>query len=72
LRPKGAEEEAHFYSLVTRDTREMEFAHHRQLFLTEQGYSYEILDESAFEEDGGPACSPSRLADEPGVEARPA
>jgi DNA excision repair protein ERCC-3 len=31
---------------VTRDTREMDFAHHRQLFLTEQGYSYEILDES--------------------------
>ncbi len=25
----------------------MDFAHHRQLFLTEQGYSYEILDESA-------------------------
>ena len=24
----------------------MDFAHHRQLFLTEQGYSYEILDES--------------------------
>ena len=23
----------------------MDFAHHRQLFLTEQGYSYEILDE---------------------------
>ena len=24
----------------------MDFAHHRQMFLTEQGYSYEILDES--------------------------
>ena len=24
----------------------MDFAHHRQLFLTEQGYSYEILDET--------------------------
>jgi DNA excision repair protein ERCC-3 len=46
LRPKGGEEPAHFYSLVSRDTREMEFAHHRQLFLTEQGYSYEILDAS--------------------------
>ncbi len=31
---------------MTRDTRELDFAHHRQLFLTEQGYSYEILDES--------------------------
>ena len=46
LRPKEADEVAHFYTLVTRDTREMDFAHHRQLFLTEQGYSYEILDES--------------------------
>jgi DNA excision repair protein ERCC-3 len=24
----------------------LDFAHHRQLFLTEQGYSYEIVDES--------------------------
>ncbi|WP_422930366.1 DNA repair helicase XPB [Singulisphaera sp. PoT] len=46
LRPKGDEVPATFYSLVTRDTREMDFAHHRQLFLTEQGYNYEILDES--------------------------
>ncbi len=46
LRPKEGEDPAHFYTLVTRDTREMDFAHHRQLFLTEQGYSYEILDES--------------------------
>ena len=46
LRPKEGERPARFYTLVTRDTREMDFAHHRQLFLTEQGYSYEILDES--------------------------
>ena len=46
LRPKPGELPASFYTLVTRDTREMDFAHHRQLFLTEQGYSYEILDES--------------------------
>jgi DNA excision repair protein ERCC-3 len=46
LRPKEGETPACFYTLVTRDTREMDFAHHRQLFLTEQGYSYEILDES--------------------------
>src|SRR5204862_652547 len=44
LRPKTGGEVAHFYTLVTRDTREIEFAHHRQLFLTEQGYSYHILD----------------------------
>ncbi|WP_165219450.1 DNA repair helicase XPB [Aquisphaera insulae] len=46
LRPKEGEKGACFYTLVTRDTREMDFSHHRQLFLTEQGYSYEILDES--------------------------
>ncbi len=46
LRPKSSGEVAHFYTVVTRDTRELDFAHHRQLFLTEQGYSYEILDET--------------------------
>jgi len=46
LRPKSSGEgDAHFYTLVTRDTRELDFAHHRQMFLTEQGYTYEILDE---------------------------
>src|SRR5204862_4333640 len=46
LRPKTDGEVAHFFTLVTRDTRELDFAHHRQLFLTEQGYSYSILDEA--------------------------
>ncbi len=45
LRPKSEGGTAHFYTLVTRDTRELDFAHHRQMFLTEQGYAYEILDE---------------------------
>lgn len=44
LRPKANGEVAHFYTLVTRDTRELDFAHHRQMFLTEQGYSYSIVD----------------------------
>jgi DNA excision repair protein ERCC-3 len=44
LRPKADHEIAHFYTLVTRDTRELDFSHHRQLFLTEQGYSYQIAD----------------------------
>ncbi len=44
LRPKANGDIAHFYTLVTRDTRELDFAHHRQLFLTEQGYSYSIED----------------------------
>jgi DNA excision repair protein ERCC-3 len=43
LRPKRNGLLAHFYTLVSQDTREQEFAAHRQLFLTEQGYRYEIL-----------------------------
>lgn len=44
LRPKEDGALAHFYSLVTRDTNDQEFAARRQLFLTEQGYRYTILD----------------------------
>ena len=43
LRPKRNGLLAHFYTLVSQDTREQEFAARRQLFLTEQGYHYEIL-----------------------------
>jgi DNA excision repair protein ERCC-3 len=43
LRPKRNGLLAHFYTLVSRDTREQDFAAKRQLFLTEQGYHYEIL-----------------------------
>ncbi len=47
LRPKsnpvpGRGNQASFYSLVSRDTVEQEFALKRQLFLCEQGYAYEI------------------------------
>ncbi len=42
LRPKKPGEQAVFYSIVTRESRELDFAMNRQLFLTEQGYSYEI------------------------------
>ena len=42
LRPKSGENHAWFYTLVTRDTIDQEFAMNRQLFLTEQGYRYEI------------------------------
>lgn len=43
LRPKshGANEAA-FYTVVTQDSSEQEFSTRRQLFLTEQGYRYEI------------------------------
>jgi DNA excision repair protein ERCC-3 len=43
LRPKQHGQVAHFYSLVTRETRDQDFAANRQKFLTEQGYSYNIL-----------------------------
>ena len=43
LRPKSDGGEAHFYSIVTQDSKEQEFAMNRQLFLTEQGYAYKIL-----------------------------
>jgi DNA excision repair protein ERCC-3 len=42
LRPKPGANQARFYALVTRDTRDQEFAQNRQRFLTEQGYQYEI------------------------------
>jgi len=42
LRPKEAD--TRFYSLVTSHTSEQEFALKRQLFLTEQGYHYDVAD----------------------------
>lgn len=42
LRPKPGANQAQFYALVTRNTRDQEFAQNRQRFLTEQGYQYEI------------------------------
>ena len=44
LRPKAGANQAHFYSIVTGDTVEQEFALKRQLFLCEQGYEYEIAE----------------------------
>jgi len=45
LRPKRGENRAWFYTLVSEETCEEEFASHRQLFLIEQGYPYEVLNE---------------------------
>jgi DNA excision repair protein ERCC-3 len=42
LRPKVDGTVARFYSLVSRDTSDQDFSVKRQLFLTEQGYRYEI------------------------------
>jgi DNA excision repair protein ERCC-3 len=44
LRPKADGGRAHFYTIVTRDTNDQDFAAKRQLFLTEQGYRYTIMD----------------------------
>ena len=42
LRPKDGTNDAVFYSLVTPETDEQEFAERRQRFLAEQGYPYQI------------------------------
>ena len=58
LRPKAGANQAHFYSVVTADTVEQDFALKRQLFLCEQGYEYEIVDASAYQHaDAGVAPS---------------
>ncbi len=44
LRPKSDGRSAIFYSLVSRDTVDQDFAQNRQRFLAEQGYSYRIID----------------------------
>jgi DNA excision repair protein ERCC-3 len=44
LRPKGNGRQAHFYSVVSRDTLDTDYAAHRQRFLAEQGYAYRIID----------------------------
>lgn len=44
LRPKPNGGGAFFYSVVTRDTLDADYAAHRQRFLAEQGYGYRIMD----------------------------
>jgi DNA excision repair protein ERCC-3 len=44
LRPKADSRQAHFYTVVARDTIDTEYAAHRQRFLAEQGYAYTIVD----------------------------
>ncbi|WP_420869017.1 DNA repair helicase XPB [Corynebacterium phoceense] len=50
LRPKADGREAHFYTLVTRDTLDADYAVHRQRFLAEQGYAYRLIDALDLEE----------------------
>lgn len=44
LRPKSEGKTAHFYTIVSRDTVDADFAANRQRFLAEQGYAYRIVD----------------------------
>ncbi|QRP14814.1 DEAD/DEAH box helicase [Corynebacterium kroppenstedtii] len=43
MRPKRDGGSAHFYTVVSRDTIDAEYAAHRQRFLAEQGYAYRIV-----------------------------
>jgi len=43
LRPKRNENYAYFYSITTRDTKDQDYSANRQLYLTEQGYKYKIV-----------------------------
>jgi superfamily II DNA or RNA helicase len=43
-RPKHDGRQAHFYTVVSRDTVDTDYAAHRQRFLAEQGYAYRIVD----------------------------
>ncbi|MBE9912678.1 DEAD/DEAH box helicase family protein [Paenibacillus donghaensis] len=42
LRPKTGDNQAYFYTLVTENSKEEEFAVRRQMFLIEQGYEYSV------------------------------
>jgi len=44
LRPKSSGSSANFYSIVTKDTIDQDFSMKRQMFLTERGYKYDIIE----------------------------
>jgi DNA excision repair protein ERCC-3 len=44
MRPKKPNKQAYFYTIVSKDTVDQEYASKRQLFLTERGYKYTIID----------------------------
>jgi DNA excision repair protein ERCC-3 len=44
MRPKADGGQARFYTVVARDTVDQTFALHRQRFLAEQGYAYDVVD----------------------------
>ncbi|MEW5760283.1 MAG: DNA repair helicase XPB [Candidatus Thermoplasmatota archaeon] len=58
LRPKSFDSPAYFYSIVTKDTKDQDFSANRQLFLTEQGYRYTILDDEEWEKYAAERTAP--------------
>ncbi|QSB14460.1 DEAD/DEAH box helicase [Natronosporangium hydrolyticum] len=56
LRPKGDGRQAHFYTVVSRDTVDTDYAAHRQRFLAEQGYAYTIVDADELPDPPRPAA----------------
>ncbi len=46
MRPKKSDKQAYFYTIVSKDTVDQEYASKRQLFLTERGYKYTIIDKN--------------------------
>ena len=69
LRPKAGKNISYFYSLVSRETSEQEFAQNRQLFLTEQGYRY-YVESRHFDSSGGQLSEPTvwrRMLEEAGA-----
>ncbi|MFC5986347.1 DNA repair helicase XPB [Marinicrinis lubricantis] len=50
LRPKKHRNRAYFYSIVTENSKEQDYARHRQLFLMEQGYRYRRMNSLEWKE----------------------
>jgi DNA excision repair protein ERCC-3 len=62
LRPKADGGRARFYTVVSRDTNDTEYAQRRQRFLAEQGYAYQLVDATVAQAlpggDGGSGLPP--------------
>jgi len=53
LRPKQGDNAAWFYTIVSEGTKETDYARKRQLFLTEQGYDYQLIKRGGSRAAGG-------------------
>jgi DNA excision repair protein ERCC-3 len=72
LRPKADGSGAVFYSIVTLGSRDQDFAQKRQLFLTEQGYTYEIVEEKGLDAGNGNGAAPEPGSGAAGARGRTA